>query len=111
MGDTAIDINRLLKLGLRVLSALCGAIAGLLALRLLFRLMIANPANAVSTVVYAVSRPFLFPWERLWPLAEIPGLVVEQAALVSLGVYFVLGLVLGFLGLRREKRASASELR
>lgn len=90
--------KRLLPLGLRVLSALCGGAAGLLLLRLFFRLLIANPANPLTPLVYTLSRPLLFPWDRLWPLLELPELAVEKATLAALGMYLVLGLALGLLG-------------
>ncbi len=90
--------TRALVLLLRVLAALCAGIAGLTAVRLLFRVCIANPANPVTTVVYAASRPFLFPWDRLWPPVELPGMVLERATVVALAVYLVLSFGLALLG-------------
>ncbi len=89
---------------LRLLSALAGLAVGLLLLRLLFRLMIANPANPVTSLLDAISRPLLFPWSRLWPPPELPVLVVERATLVALGQYLILGLALGLLGQTAEKQ-------
>ncbi len=85
--------------------------AGLLTLRLLFRLMIANPANPVTPVVLALSRPFLFPWSLLWPPTELPVLTVERATVVALVTYLGLGLVLGVLGrtLRSGRRPPKEE--
>lgn len=89
--------NRLLCLGLRVLSALCGGAAGLLLLRLFFRLLIANPANPLTPLVYTFSRPLLFPWDRLWPPSELPGVAIEKATLAALGLYLAAGMALGLL--------------
>jgi len=94
--------KRLWSLGLKGLSALCGGASGLLLLRLLFRLLIANPANPVTALVSALSRPLLFPWDRLWPPSELPGLAIEKAALAALGMYLLAGLVLGLLAQARS---------
>ncbi len=80
------------------LAGLFSALAGLTALRFLFRLLIANPANPVVAVVLAISRPFLFPWGRFWPPVELPELVVEKAALAAMATYLLFGLFLAFLG-------------
>jgi hypothetical protein len=98
--------RNVLGLAWRTLSALAGGLAGLLALRFVFRLTIANPANPVTGILYTISRPFLFPWERLWPIPEVPGLVVERATLVALGMYAIGGLILGLLGQRIATRAA-----
>ncbi len=98
--------SRPVRIVLRALSALAGGVAGLLTLRFVFRLVIANPANPVSGIVETVSRPFLFPWERLWPVPEVPGLIVEQATLAALALYVVAGLALGLLG--RDRAAGAA---
>jgi len=90
--------------GLRTLSGLAGVVAGLLALRLIFRLLIANPANPVVELVYTISRPFLFPWGRIWPPSELPVLIVEKATLFSLGSFLVAGAALGLLARAARRR-------
>lgn len=89
---------------LRLLSALAGLAAGLVLLRLLFRLLIANPANPVTGLVYALSRPLLLPWAWLWPPSELPVLSVERAALLALAQYLILGLALGLLARALDRR-------
>ncbi len=79
-------------------AGISSALAGLMALRFLFRLLIANPANPVVAALLAISRPFLFPWGRFWPPVELPELVVEKAALAAMASYLLLGLFLAFLG-------------
>ncbi|MGB9722494.1 MAG: hypothetical protein ACP5OO_07995 [Chloroflexia bacterium] len=91
-------------LALRWLSALAGLAGGLLLLRLLFRLFIANPANPVTGLVDALSRPLLLPWAWLWPPAELPVLSLERAALLALAQYLVLSLALGLLARALERR-------
>ena len=86
------------KKAARVLSALCGAAVGLLAARFIFCLLLANPANPVTTLVLRISRSLLFPWDRLWPPASLPLVTVEHASLAALALYAIIGLVLAFLG-------------
>ena len=82
----------------QVLATSCGAAAGLLGARFLFRLLLANPANPVTAVVTTITRPFLFPWEHFWPPATLPIVTVERATLAALAFYVASGLVLAFLG-------------
>lgn len=93
---TQETIRRLLKAGQRALAALVGAIAGLLIVRLLFRLLIANPNNPAVQAVYTISRPLLFPWAYVWPPPRLPGLTVERATIAALGTYFLIGLLLSW---------------
>ena len=86
----------------RPLAATAGAIAGLLTLRLLFRLLIANPANPAVAAILAISRPFTVPWSLLWPLTGLPALTVEPATVAALCAYLALGVLLGLLGTRRS---------
>lgn len=93
---------------LQALSALCGGIAGLLGVRILFRLLLADPANPVTTAVSAITGPLLFPWDRLWPPTTLPIVTVERAALVGVVVYVAVGVALAFLGqacARSEEKA------
>jgi hypothetical protein len=87
-----------IKRAAQALATACGALAGMLGARFLFRLLLANPANPVTSVVDAVTRPFLFPWDRLWPPAVLPIVTVERATLAALVFYVTLGLALAVLG-------------
>ena len=86
-----------LERALQAIVGLAGGVSGLLIVRFLFRLLIANPQNPVVPWVYSLSRPFLLPWTLFWPLSETPGLVVEKPTLVALSLYAVIGVGLGYL--------------
>ena len=90
-----------------VLSALCGAAAGLLAVRFLFRLLLANPSNPATPVVYTITRPLLIPWDRIWPPGDLPIVTVERATLVALAFYVAIGLALAFWKWAIRGRGSA----
>ncbi len=93
-----------LRTALLWLAGFFSALAGLMALRFLFRLLIANPANPVVAAVLAISRPLLFPWGRFWPPVELPELVVDKAALAAMATYLLLGLFLAFWGIVGQSR-------
>lgn len=82
----------------QLLAAVAGVLAGLIVLRLLFVVLMANPANPVTNVVKQASQPFLFPWSHLWPPQDTPGVIVERAALAALGTYLAAGIALGLVG-------------
>jgi hypothetical protein len=104
--------RQLLGWGLRFASGIAAGIAGVLILRLLFRIAIANPANPISTVLGTVSRPVLFPWSLLWPPAELPGPRIESATAAALITYVFIGLALGLGGeilMRQYSKRSQKE--
>lgn len=94
---------------LQALAGLTGGVAGLLVVRFLFRLLIANPENATITWVYCLTRPLLFPWTHFWPLSETPGLAVERATLAALGLYTIIGIGLGYLRYTIEHSAKTNQ--
>jgi H+/Cl- antiporter ClcA len=100
MGNTKPRMSTRHRIGwvAQIFASACGALAGLFSARFLFRLLLANPANPVTSVVLTLTRPLLFPWDHLWPPTPLPIVTVERATLAGLGFYVTLGLVLSFLG-------------
>ncbi|MGC8874067.1 MAG: hypothetical protein ACP5SI_06405 [Chloroflexia bacterium] len=90
------------------LSLLCGVLSGLLLLRLIVRLMLANPANPAVRGILGWSRPLLFPWSGLWPPSDLPIVELERAALLSLATYFLAGVFFG-LAARQLRRRTKEE--
>lgn len=91
-----------------LLAGVCGVASGLLLVRLIVRLLLGNPANPVVRLVLAFTRPLLFPWSGLWPPSELPVVELERAALLSLVMYFLAGILLGLAG-RLTNRHQAKE--
>ncbi|MGD2183439.1 YggT family protein [Lusitaniella coriacea] len=69
---------------------LTGALAILLTLRLLLSLFGANPDNQFARVIYALSTPFIAPFNNLFGTPTFDGSVFEINVLVAMGVYALL---------------------
>lgn len=95
---------------LRLLAGISGAVAGLLLVRLIARVLLGNPANPTVRTILSWTRPLLFPWSGLWPPSELPMVELERATLLSLLTYFVAGILLGLAARRIERpRRNAQE--
>ncbi len=67
-----------------------GAIEGFISLRILLRLLAANPQNSFAGFVYAVSDVFLWPFRGLTVTPSSGNIVLELPAFVALLVYALL---------------------
>jgi hypothetical protein len=63
---------------------------GLIGLRLLLKLMAANPANAFAQLVYFLTAPFLAIFVGLTQTPSFEGFEIEFYDLIAIMVYFVL---------------------
>lgn len=68
-----------------------GALESLLALRLILKLMAANPANAFASFIYALSDLFIWPFVGLTVTPSAFGMVVEIHTIIAMVVYAMLG--------------------
>jgi uncharacterized protein YggT (Ycf19 family) len=97
----------------RVVILLFGVLQGLLLLRIILLLLIANPGNELVAFVLGVTDPFVEPFRGMFQLDRIgadSGSVLDVAALVALvGWTLVEALVIGLLslGARRGEDATA----
>ena len=64
-----------------------GVIEGLIGLRVLLKLMSANPDNPFAAAVYGLTRPLLFPFATLTAQPQIGDLVFEISSIVAMLVY------------------------
>jgi hypothetical protein len=71
-----------------------GILEGLILLRILLRLIAANPANTFASLVYAVTDFFLWPFFGLTGTPALGGMVLEIPSLFALVVYALAGWVL-----------------
>jgi len=68
-----------------------GALESLLLLRLILKLMAANPANAFASFIYTLSDLFVWPFVGLTVTPTAFGIVVEIHTIIAMVVYAMLG--------------------
>ena len=93
---------------------LLGALESLLALRLILKLMAANPANAFASFIYALSDVFVWPFIGLTVTPSAFGIVVEIHTIIAMVVYAMVGwLFISLFALllyrRRERSVTIEE--
>lgn len=67
------------------------ALEVLLGLRVILRLIAANPANPFANFVYNLSQIFLYPFQSLTVSPEAAGMVLEVPTLIAMVVYALAG--------------------
>jgi uncharacterized protein YggT (Ycf19 family) len=70
-----------------------GVIEGLIGLRVLLKLMAANPGNPFASMIYATTEVFLLPFRGLTIEPSVGGVVLEVSSIIALGVYAMLAWV------------------
>ena len=78
-----------------IIYAIVGVLGGLLAFRLIFKLLGANPASGFVNFIYSVSELFVSPFFGIFPQATADGVVTasvfEPATLIAMLVYALVG--------------------
>ncbi|MCT7983690.1 YggT family protein [Laspinema sp. A4] len=74
----------------QVIYYLMGALGVLLILRVVLRLLGANPANQFAGFIYALSSPFVTPFETLFTTPSFGNSAFEFNALIAIAVYGLL---------------------
>ncbi len=64
-----------------------GILEGLIGIRVLLRLIDANPANVFAMVVYNFTALFLAPFNGIVPNPEVGGMVLEVSSIIAIVVY------------------------
>ena len=71
-----------------------GVIIGLIAIRVVLRLIVANPANTFADVIYSVTNIFLWPFFGLTSTpTTTDGMALEISSLIAIIVYALAGWV------------------
>lgn len=71
-----------------------GILEGLIGLRIVLKLIAANPRAPFAQLVYQVTQPFLAPFVGLTPTPAANGVVLEVYAIVALFVYALLSVLI-----------------
>jgi len=78
----------------RIVYYVLGIIEVLLAFRLIFKLLGANPASGFVAGIYSLTNIFINPFKGIFPTATTPGVntqaVLEPATIVAMLVYALL---------------------
>ena len=69
-----------------------GVLEALLALRILLKLMAANPGNAFAAFLYSITDLFLLPFVGLVGTPTAGGMVLELSSIIAMVVYGLVGL-------------------
>lgn len=86
------------SLAARVIDFVTGLIIALLALRFLFALLGANPANTFASIIYNLTHPLVAPFFSLFNYdSTVAGARFEWYTLVAMLVYGMLGYLLARL--------------
>lgn len=67
-----------------------GVVEGLIGLRILLRMMAANPGNPFANFIYAITDVFLWPFQTLVANPSSDGVVLEISSVIAMMVYLVL---------------------
>ncbi len=84
---TLLKISQFIWLGF-------GVLEGLIGLRILLRLIAANPQSPFAHLIYEVTKPFLAPFVGLTPTPAANGLVLEIYSIIALLVYVLLSILI-----------------
>jgi len=68
-----------------------GVLEAMLGLRILLKLMAANPSNAFAAFIYSVSDIFLVPFAGLIGTPAVGGMVLELSSFIAMLVYGLVG--------------------
>jgi hypothetical protein len=71
-----------------------GVLNGLIGLRFLLKLMVANPANPFASLVYFITSPFLWIFQGLTRTPTFEGIEIEFFSLIAIMVYALIGWVI-----------------
>jgi hypothetical protein len=70
-----------------------GIVEGLIGLRVVLRMMAANPGNPFANFIYTVSNVFLWPFQTLVNNPGSEGVVLEVSSIIAMIVYLLLAWV------------------
>jgi uncharacterized protein YggT (Ycf19 family) len=84
---TLLKISQFIWLGF-------GVLEGLIGLRILLKLIAANPESPFAHLIYAITQPFLAPFVGLTPSPAANGVVLEIPSIVALFVYALISVLI-----------------
>jgi uncharacterized protein YggT (Ycf19 family) len=74
----------------RIIYLVFGVVEALIAIRLILRLLAANPYAGFTSLIYNVTQPFVALFQGVFPDAQSRGSVLEVSSLLAILVYALL---------------------
>lgn len=74
----------------QIVLLLVGTLEILIGLRLMFKLIGANPENPIVTVIYGITSLFLIPFTGLVDSPTADGMILETSSIVAIVIYALL---------------------
>ena len=68
-----------------------GILEGMIALRILFKLIAANPNSPIAALIYGFTNLFLFPFAGLTSTPTAGGMVLELSSFLAMAIYALIG--------------------
>jgi uncharacterized protein YggT (Ycf19 family) len=81
----------------RIIYLVFGVIESLIAIRVVLKLLAANPSAGFTSLIYNVTQPFVALFQGVFPDAQSKGSVVEVSSLLAILVYALLAFGLASL--------------
>lgn len=92
--DSSAERRQMAHLISQVIWLFFGIVSGLIVIRILLRLIAANPAAPFANFIYRITDVFLWPFYGLTVEPSIGGMVFELSSIIGLIVYALLSWVL-----------------
>jgi hypothetical protein len=71
-----------------------GCLEALIGLRIVLKMIAANPGAGFAELVYALSLPFLLPFNNLTTNPSAQGMIFEVTSIIAMAVYALIAVVL-----------------
>jgi uncharacterized protein YggT (Ycf19 family) len=81
----------------RIVYLVFGVIEGLIAIRMILKLLAANPDAGFTSLIYSVTQPFVALFQGVFPDSESRGNVLELSSLLAILVYALIAFALASL--------------
>ncbi len=92
------DVNAGRRMAVRRIANLIwllfGVLEALIGLRVVLKLIAANPANPFANLVYSLTSLFLWPFQGLTVTPSAEGMVLEISSIIAMFVYALVGWIL-----------------
>jgi uncharacterized protein YggT (Ycf19 family) len=87
--DVGLEKRRWLSKVTRLIWLFAALLEAGIGLRVVLRLIAANPANPFASFIYRITAPFLVPFADLTVTPSVGGIVIELSSMFAMVVYYI----------------------